>query len=416
MIVLGCDIVPGTSSLATGENKSKFALTALKSENNNTTFLEEIPEVDYKNLLHFIYKIKPDYLAFDNLQEVAPNTKELINFAKKLPDSTTIVQVTGNPNDGFQKLQNLAIKNNLWNNENGKPDPVMSSNLIANLVIAKVGYKVALFEDEVKISVAKTRGIGRGGWSQQRYQRNMAISVNSVAKEIQNYLDEFNIEYDIFNYSKSIIIIIQLGNNSYIKYPDILSEAKKVSNELAFAHVQKIPKSTIEYVPLSTSAPKKVAFKPLDSIIVGLDPGTTAGLAILSARSGSPLFIYSAREFSTSQIVRKINKYGKTVLVCADVNFPPPYGVQRLSRALGAQIYAPPSRATARTEKRGIVQDYLDKFGIEEKFDNHCRDALFAAIKGFNSIKPKVISILKLLEDKKDLQKYTDKIIDLVLS
>ena len=76
MIVLGCDILPGTSSLATGENKSKFALTALKSENNNTTVLEEIPEVDYKNLLHFIYKIKPDYLAFDNLQEVAPNTKE----------------------------------------------------------------------------------------------------------------------------------------------------------------------------------------------------------------------------------------------------------------------------------------------------------------------------------------------------
>ncbi len=416
MIVIGCDILPGTSALATGENKSKFALTALRYENLTSTIIEEISEIDYKSLLHFIQKLKPDFLAFDNLQEIASNTKELIQFAKRLPDTTTIIQVTGNPNDGFQKLQNLASKINLWNNSNGKPDAMMSSNLIARLVTVGIGYKVLLFEDEVKISISKTKGIGRGGWSQPRYERNMRISVNNVAKEIQDYLDEFNIEYDNFNYSKSIILVIQLGNNSYVKYSDILSLAKKVSNELAFAHVQKIPKSALEYIPLSTNAPKKVVFKSVDSVIIGLDPGTTTGLAILSARTGAILYLYSAREFSTSQIIRKITKFGKAVLVCADVNFPPPYGVQRLSRNLGAQIYAPSSRATARTEKRGVVQDYLEKYEISEKYDNHCRDALFAAIKGFNSIKPKIISILKLLADKNELQRYTEKLIDLVLS
>lgn len=416
MIVFGCDILPGTSSLATGENKSKFALTALKSENTLISIIDEISEIDYKGLIHYIHKLKPEFLAFDNLQEIAANTKELINFAKRLPDPTSIVQVTGNPTNGFQKLQNLAIKNNLWNNTNGKPNALQSSNLIAHLVVSGVGYKVALFEDEVKISVAKSKGNKKGGWSSPRYERNMRISVSNVAKEMQNYFDEFNIEYDVFNYSKSIILVIQLGNNSYIKYADILSMAKKVSNDLAFAHVQKIPKSAIEYIPLSSEAPKRIAFKPIDSVIVGLDPGTTTGLAILSAKTGSIQLIYSAREFSTSQIVRTINKFGKAVLVCADVNFPPPYGVQRLSRSLGAQIYAPSSRATARTEKRELVQDYLEKHGVTEKFDNHCRDALFGAIKGYNSIKPKISSILKALEEKKELFKYTDKLIDLVLS
>ena len=417
MIVIGVDILPGTNSLGSGENKSKFALTALeKLDNNSVQIIQQIQEINYHELIQFTQKLRPNFLAFDNILEVGSDNKELINFAKKLPDTTIMVQVTGNPNDGFQKLQTLASKHGFWNNSNGKPGALDTSNLIGNLVISGVGYKVALFEDEIKISVAKTRGIGRGGWSSPRYERNMRISVANVAKEIQNYLDEFNIEYDTFNYSKSIILVIQLGSSSYIKYSDILTMAKKVSNKLAFAHVQKIPKSSIEYIPLSTGAPKKITFKTVDSVIVGLDPGTTTGLAILSAKTGSPLFIYSAREFSTSQIVRTINKFGKAVLVCADVNFPPPYGVQRLSRALGAQIYAPPSRATARTEKRGIVQDYLDSFTITEKFDNHCRDALFACIKGFNSIKPKINSILKSVEEKKELQKFTDKLIDLVLS
>ncbi len=416
MIVIGVDILPGTSSLGSGENKSKFALTALSKENDTFKTLDEIEEISYHELLQLTRKMKADFIAFDNLQEVAADTKELIHFAKKLPETTTIVQVTGNPQDGFQKLQNLAVKNHLWSNDNGKPDPFQSSALIAQLVFLGVGYKVILFEDEVKITVSKTKGIGRGGWSQPRYERNMRISVSSVAKEMQDYLDEFNLEYDVFNYSKSIILVIQLSSTSYVKYSDILTKAKKASNELAFAHVQKIPKSAIEYIPLSTKAPQKIAFKSIDSIIVGLDPGTTTGLAILSAKSGNILLIYSAREFSTSQIIRKITKYGKAVLVCADVNYPPPYAVQRLSRMLGAQIYGPASRATPRTEKRNLVQDYLDKHDVHDKTDNHQRDALFAAIKGYNSIRPKITTILKIVEDKKELQKYTDKLIDLYLS
>jgi predicted RNase H-like nuclease (RuvC/YqgF family) len=419
MIVIGLDILPGTSSLGSNEKKSKFSMTILQkvnpSDDSSITVLHEVEEVDLRDLISVIHKIKPNYIAFDNLQEIAADTNELITFAKKIQESS-IVQVNGNPSDGFQKLQNLAVKNNFWDHSRGKPDPLQSSYLIARLVIAGIGYKVALFEDEVKITISKTRGIGRGGWSQPRYERNMRISVNNVAKEIQNYLDEFNIEFDVFNYSKSIIYVIQLSNNSYIKYSDILTQAKKFSNELAFAHVQKIPKSSLEYIPLSIQAPKKTILKSTESIIVGLDPGTTTGLAIISARTGGVLSIFSAREFSTSQIIRKITKYGKTVLVCADVNYPPPHAVQRLSRMLGVQIYAPSSRATPRTEKRNLVQDYLDKFNITDKADNHQRDALFAAIKGFNSIKPKISSILEITNQKLELKKSTDKIIDLVLS
>lgn len=372
--------------------------------------------MNQSDLIKYVHKIKPDYISFDNIQEIAKNSNEFISFAKKIPESTTIVQVTGSPLNGYQKLTALAQANGIWDKSGGKPNAQQSASLNAQLTFLGVGYKLVAFEDEIKINISKTRNSGKGGWSAPRYERNMRISVNNVKNAMLDYLKEFNIEYDLFNYARSFVIVIHLGNSSYVKFRNILTQAKKISNDLAFAHVSKIPKSSLEYIPLTGQAPTRKLSKSIDSLIVGVDPGTTTGLAIISAKDGRLQALFSAREFSTSQIIRKISSYGKAVMICADVNYPPPYAVQKLSRILGAQIYAPPKRSTPRVEKRSIVQDYLDNITYKTRTDNHSRDALFSAIKGFNSIKPKIEKIESLLKDKPELKPEIGKIINITLS
>jgi len=424
MRVIGLDILPGTSSAGKkGGKKSKFAVVIFSKNNADASdekseaiLDKEIPEIEIFDLIGLIQAIQPDIIAFDNIFEIAQDSNEIMNLTRRFPDRTEIVQVTGSPNSGYQKLIRLAESQSFWDSKNGKPNSLESANLIAKLALAGVGYKVVPFEDEIKITISKTRNIGKGGWSAPRYERNMKISVNNVGNELINRLKVLEIDFDTFTYPKRTIVIVHPKRKHPISFTQLIAISKKISNDLAQARVSRIPKSSLEFVPLSGQAPSKFPSKVLQSVIVGVDPGTTTGLAIIDVKSGQLLALQSAREFSSSRIIRSIIQHGKTALICSDVRNPIPHLVQKLSKILNAQIYAPSNPKTPRSQKREIVQQWLAVINYSSRTDNHQRDALFAAIKGYNSIKLLISKVKSSLEEKPELNTKFDKIVDNVIS
>lgn len=377
----------------------------------------QVEDLSLPEVIKLVRQHKPDLVAFDNLYEAAESPSDVPKIAQKFPPRTKLVQVTGSPSGGYQKLTYLARSHGLWAPHQGKPNASQSAELVARLALAGVGYRVLSFEDELKVTVGKNRKVGKGGWSAPRFQRNIEISVSNVAKAFMERLDERGVDYDQFSYPKRAVLIVHPSPEKQVTFQSLVGMAKEFSNDLAFARISQVPKSSLEFVPLTGKAPSHVPTKKTQTVIVGVDPGTTTGLAILSANNGGLLSLVSAREFGTSQIVRHISQHGRAIMVCADVNFPPPHSVQKLNRMLGTQLYAPPRRATPRGEKRGIVQDYLDRHDHGgAKTDNHQRDALFAAIKGYNSVRTKIDRIHGTLEDRPDLARYQGRIIDQVIS
>ncbi|MHA2366139.1 MAG: DUF460 domain-containing protein [Candidatus Hodarchaeales archaeon] len=424
--IIGLDILPGTSASGKGNKKSKFAAVVLSSkrtENNDQlisdiTINDEIPELSFFDVLNLVRREKADVLAFDNIFEIVQDSKEIKDLARKIP-FTSIVQVTGSPNTGYQKLNHLSQSQSLWDKSQGKPNSIQSAELISRLAFAGIGYKIVPFEDELKITISKRRNIGKGGWSAPRYERNMKIAVKNVTNEFKERLNVLEVDYDEFEYPKrSVLVVHPTRQKQPISLSQLVAIAKKISNDLAKAHVSRIPKSSLEFIPLSGQAPSKIPSKKILSVVVGVDPGTTTGLAIIDVISGNLLTLLSAREFSTSKIVRTVTKNrGKTVLICSDVRKPVPHLVQKLKKIFNAQLFAPSNPNTPRSEKRAITQSYLDSIDRgEERTDNHQRDALFAAIKGYNSIKRHIDKIKSSIEDKPVLIPKFNNIVDQVLS
>jgi len=107
---------------------------------------------------------------------------------------------------------------------------------------------------------------------------------------------------------------------------------------------------------------------------VGIDPGTTVGIAILDLE-GNVLDIFSARNFSLYDISEYISKFGYPAIIATDVS-PPPATVEKLSHNYDARFFSPPQSLTV-DEKNAATFGYKT-----ENF--HQRDALAAALKAFN--------------------------------
>ncbi|MFW9928365.1 MAG: DUF460 domain-containing protein [Candidatus Thorarchaeota archaeon] len=385
----------------------------LVKRNRDIEFLikQSFNEIDLFNLIGLIKRSKPEIIAIDNIMEIATDKGGIIPFARKIPDSVEIIQVTGSPRQGFQKLTALSERYGLRTHGKGHPTPLETAEMVAKLAAMNIGYRVVPFEDEIKIIVSKTRGIGKGGWSAPRYERNMKISVASIDKEINQQLIEQSIDFDHFIYPKRTVFIVRPDQEKF-SFNWFKSFSNKYGNDLARVKVSRIPKSSIEFVPLNYNAPSIIPYKPLKSIIIGVDPGTTTGIAIIEVKTGQLIFLNSYRDFGTSQIVRLISQFGKAIMICADVK-DIPHNVLKLSKILGGELFSPNSSNTiSRSEKRNVVQSFLENTNqIEERLDTHQRDALFAALKGFYSIEKIVVKIKELLTARPDLAHYFDYII-----
>lgn len=137
-------------------------------------------------------------------------------------------------------------------------------------------------------------------------------------------------------------------------------------------------RKTFEFVPLKSES----AIRERKSIIVGLDPGITVGIAALDL-NGEILALYSERNMAVSDIVRFISEVGHPIIVATDVN-PAPGLVEKISRSFKAMLFVP--RESLKVEEKN---ELLKNLGISVE-DDHQRDALAAAYKAYLRLKPKL--------------------------
>ncbi|MFN6992277.1 MAG: DUF460 domain-containing protein, partial [Fervidobacterium sp.] len=112
-------------------------------------------------------------------------------------------------------------------------------------------------------------------------------------------------------------------------------------------------------------------------IIVGFDPGTTIGLAVINT-NGEILFLTSKSNLKKGEIINHITQYGKAIIVASDRR-PLPKNVDKLAKSLGAKTFYP-FESLGTLEKWNLVREY----DIKVKND-HERDALAAALKAYRS-------------------------------
>ncbi len=113
-------------------------------------------------------------------------------------------------------------------------------------------------------------------------------------------------------------------------------------------------------------------------LIVGIDPGVTTAVVILSL-DGKLTEVRSKKFFSFNEIISCVSATGDPVIVSSDVN-PPPKLVQRVASAFGARLYYPP-RIVAASKKLLIGKS------AAQKLNDHERDAYAAAVIAFERFK-----------------------------
>jgi predicted RNase H-like nuclease (RuvC/YqgF family) len=126
-------------------------------------------------------------------------------------------------------------------------------------------------------------------------------------------------------------------------------------------------------------------------LIIGVDPGTTLGYAIINDKSE---FITSGsgKNFSMSELINNIISFGKPLIIGCDKN-PPPWFAESLAVKLGAKLFFPKQDLLV-SEKRMLVKDY------DVKLNSHEVDALASAVFALEKHKHFFSKIERFLEDK----------------
>lgn len=123
--------------------------------------------------------------------------------------------------------------------------------------------------------------------------------------------------------------------------------------------------------------------KRLPKTIVGFDPGTTAGLAILNL-NGELLLLKSLRHWSRSSIIIEMLSVGNPVLVATD-RAEAPRAVRELAQSLNLAVFET-GREEMLEDKSSVIDEYASKTGVRMG-DEHQASALYAALKAYNSFK-----------------------------
>ncbi len=370
--IMGIDILPGKSP--DSRKKTRFAMVLLRQDGS---IYEKKPDLNLRKILELCFQEKTKFIAIDNIYEIVKNPKGVQTFAEQLPDGCSLVQVTGSPRTGYTKISTLAKSIGLA--IQSKLNPLETSEIVAKLCLAGLGFKVVTFEDEVRITVSRGRSLPhQGGWSQSRYQRNIEIAVARTTRAFNQFLKSNEYEYDLYDeFGRRSVFFVQINYEDDLFH--IKSSMRKLETDLARISINHIPKSSLEFIPLSSSSTGLISKAKTQNLIVGLDPGMTVGLAIIDLK-GNVLKVNSKREFSTSAIIRAISEFGKAVIVAADVK-PIPGLVEKIGRTLGAVIVSPEQAETSVSEKRQRTEQYRDFCKT-----SHDRDSLFAALSALDKI------------------------------
>ncbi|MFC2154370.1 DUF460 domain-containing protein [Candidatus Altiarchaeota archaeon] len=116
-------------------------------------------------------------------------------------------------------------------------------------------------------------------------------------------------------------------------------------------------------------------------ILVGVDPGTTMGLASLDFK-GNIVELFSSRHLGLEGAIEHLVSLGHVSLVATDV-FPVPRFVSKVASTLGATVFYPDKSMSVKM-KNELTSDFKEDVG-----DVHQRDALAAALNAYSNFKNK---------------------------
>lgn len=356
-IVYGIDIAKGS---VRSQQFPKYAVAILKDG-----LIERHNMLSRQRIFKMVHIDKPEYIAVDNIFELASDKNELMRFLEKLPDKTKLIQVTGGLH--LRPLLKLAQENGINMNQFNPGD---EAEACARLAALGIGSEVSLFEDMTKIKISRARSLGRGGWSQNRYRRKVHGAVKEKSRIIEQILIKFSKEYGVTFTSKSIA-----GFGGYVRTEFIVNTKREkipvhpcVTADVQVT-IQSVQRDKIKYISLTPSKRKYT--------IVGIDPGTTVGIAILSL-DGKVLYSNSFRGISHDDVVKLIADYGKPAIVATDVR-PTPDAVEKIRRSFQAVLGSPTTQL--RSE---------DKIALAKPFgynNDHERDSLSAALITYRNYK-----------------------------
>jgi len=371
-VVIGLDALPQSSPLARGE--PRYALVVVK----DGRVVRRNPKVSRLEFMREVMREVPDVVAVDNVWELASSVGALKALVRRLPTKTRIVQVTGPP-EAASSLQEVAKRYGI-----APPPslvPLKEAEAAAMLGEFGVGAEVEVLENETRVLVRRGVSLGPGGSSQARYRRRIHGEILVYSRRIRDMLDELKLDYDVQS-EESDHGLERAEFTVYTPRDRLYGVVKPVRRTYMRVEVNPVFRRQVVFTPLGEGAYMSSGRTTKRKLIVGVDPGTTCGLAVLSL-AGEPLLVTSRRGLTRGDVTRILLDLGESVVVGADVT-PAPRFVQKLANSLNSVLFTPRVLLEA-TEKQQIVSDYSSKHGLSLG-DPHERDALAAALKVFQSL------------------------------
>lgn len=140
------------------------------------------------------------------------------------------------------------------------------------------------------------------------------------------------------------------------------------------------------------------------NILVGIDPGTKTGIAVLSLR-GKVISLESMKDMGKDKVIKYISSLGFPTIIATDKSKPPSM-VESVSNNFGSVLFHPEKDITKK-DKASLTRKYNPK-------DSHQRDALAAAFYAFREYRDTIRKIEKTI-DNLNLWRYEDDIKDLII-
>jgi len=358
ILILGVDII--------SENPKRFAVVSWFNGR-----LERKGEFTLYRLIRFIQSKRPDIVAMDSVTELGDDLRK---FLRALPSGTKLVQVTGRPGEG-RSLQSLAKEHGIRVTD--RFDPYEEAKLSALLASKGVGYEVLAFEDEVIIKVTRGRSHGKGGWSQDRYRKRIHNLVRDKVREIEERLRRADIPFDLEVEEKDY----GLAKGEFKVYAgreELAGLIRPARGGDVEVRIQPVERAELGFAPLRGEE----AVRERRSVIVGIDPGITVGIAAIDL-NGRVIALHSERNMPVGEVFRFISDIGHPIVVATDVS-PAPGFVEKIARSFKANLFVPGE--SLRVEEKN---ELLRNLGISVD-DDHQRDALAAAYKAYLRLKPKL--------------------------
>lgn len=375
--VFGIDIIKG--SVRSKSRRPMYALVRMDGPE-----IESETEVSMFRLFRMLRDEQPDILAVDSLQEIAADQHELFFFLQGLPPQTRLVQVTGG--ERKETLQKVAGRYNISFN---KFDPFAEARTTAQVAALGAGAEVIAFENESEIVASRHRSPGKGGWSQNRYVRKMHGAVQLKGREIEQALVAAGLRYEK-------------------KETKAFGGCSRVAFRV-FATRDQVPVSTYRgadvQVRISGKRLERIRFRPLSAkpryLIVGLDPGTTTGIAALDL-DGNLLYLASSRQMNMADVIESLYKVGKPLVIASDVQ-EMPFTVEKIRRAFSAIAFTPKQDTS--------VEMKMELTAPFEYGNDHERDALSAALDAHRQYRHRFQSLMKRIPPGHDLDEVRARVI-----